>query len=161
MKEEPSALQWPHHPSGDVTCECVCAGVWKFSLVSGRAVRPLGIRRGNMGCQVEGWCFSAVLCPKPFCVIASMLVSLPLVWKYCGRKHVSKRDSTHVRQEPETSRNMAGKERKIRKIVEETFRGPECQRYHYLSISLNETHLAGLVSHSQWDPEVMGASDED
>ncbi|KAI9537501.1 hypothetical protein NQZ68_023746 [Dissostichus eleginoides] len=50
---------------------------------------------------------------------------------------------------------------KEKKRVKETFRGPECQRYHYLHISLDEAHLAGLVSHSQWDPEVKGASYQD
>lgn len=89
-------------------------------------------------------------------------------------KHLSNRDPTHVgnlfdkcsdkfhQQEPETPPNMAGgKEEKRRKRVKETFRGPKCQRYHYLFISLDESHLAGLVSHSQWDPEVKGASDQD
>lgn len=77
-------------------------------------------------------------------------------------KRLLKGDPTHVQREPETSQNMAaGKDRKRRKRVEETFRGPKCQGYHYLSISLDETHLAGLVSHCQWDPEVKGASDQD
>lgn len=39
--------------------------------------------------------------------------------------------------------------------MKESFRGSKCQRRHYVSISFDETpFLAGLVSHSQLDPEV-------
>lgn len=44
--------------------------------------------------------------------------------------------------------------RREAKIMKETFRGSKCQRYHYFSISFDETLFAGLVSHSHLDPEV-------
>lgn len=51
--------------------------------------------------------------------------------------------------------------RRKEKKTEETVNGLKCQRYDYFPISLNETHLAGLVSHSQWDPEVKRGSNQD
>lgn len=136
-------------PVSECACMCWCA---EFQSIKWPRSKAFG--------EWEGWIWvvrwkddASLLGPKP---IYLSVCTLPVT------KHLSKRDPTPVQREPETSQNRAGgKERKRRKWVEETFRGPKCQRYHYLSISLDETHLAGLGSHSQWDPEVKGASDQD
>lgn len=145
------------HISGDVTHECVPACMcwcvefhpirWPHSkafrewggwiwLLDGRMMRPIS--------------------PQPQTHLLCTLAHTHC--QYCRTKHASKRNPTYIQRELETSQNRAGEEVREKKTWnEETFRGPKFQRYHYLSISIGEIHLAGLGSHSQWAPEVKGA----
>lgn len=94
-----------------------------------------------------------------------MFVRLYVCVCVCSNVHIvsTVEGSTYPRETPPM---FSGNLTPLRTWKEEekkkkTFRGPKCHRYHYLSISLDETHLAGLVSLSQWDPEVKRASDQD
>lgn len=169
MKEEPSASLWTHSfiwwchvqhcvcvcvLEGECVGLCMSVGVWNFNLLSDPRVRPVGSEEG--GCGLSGGRMMLLSSPRPQTHLCQWVHACTCPhWK-----HESIVGLTWTWNLSKHSRSK-GKERKEEKDWMKTVKGLKCQRYDYLSISLNETHLAGLVSHSQWDPEVKGASNHD
>lgn len=151
MEEEPSALKRPRHPSDDVTRECVCLSVHTVGPQSGL----WGVSAEDRGCQVERW----HLCSPWF---RSSWLSECMKWlsvkeRWCNHLFKKKKTPFMFSSNLKPLRSQQ-QERWKKRIVKEAFGGPKCQRYHYLSIPTDETHLAGLVSRSGKGFQVTAAS---